>query len=206
MTKRGRTYPDLLAENAKVVVGIVIIIFIILIGLILSKTHFKIGSVEVGSEPKIVIDSIWSKSSIKISGKQNINGDGNTIINNPIQNTNKKQNEYSITGTSNQDLINQILKKRKIRFVPTSSNKIEISYTGTIVLVDKNSSAYYYSGGHIKVMINESNCFEFEEFKIDQMRPSSKDQIANEIQNSIDRHINSNVELFSKKIIGCLKI
>jgi hypothetical protein len=206
MTKRGRTYPDLFAENLKGVVVFVIVIFIIVLGLILSKTYFKIGSFEVGSQPNIIRDSTPSNSSVQVSGKQNINGNGNTIINNPIQNTNKKQNEYSIIGTSNQELISQILKKRKIRFVASSSSNIEISYTGMIVLVDKNSNAYYYSGGHIKIMINKRNCIEFEEFNIDEMRPSSKDQIANEIQKSIDRHINSNLELFTNKIIGCLKI
>jgi hypothetical protein len=218
MTKTGRTFADLIAEYPKVAVSIAIIICIIVLVLIRSKTHFKIGPVEIGSQPKIVTDSIASNSSINISDKKNIDGDGdgnvnnngiingNIFINKDIQNTNKKQNEYSITGTSNPRLINQILKKRKIRFVSNSSNNIEITYTGTIVLVDKNSNAYYYSGGHVKVMINQSDCFEFEEFKIDQMRPSSKDQIANEIQNSIDRYIDSNVELFSKKIVGCLKI
>jgi len=153
------------------------------------------------------------ESKITTNGKDNtiINGNNNTfqknstIVNNTIS-TNKKssENEYSIIGTSNKSLQKNIENFAKIKLIPNSNYKIEITHTGEISLLDKDSEAFIYSGGNILIEVNNQNCFEFENLKIPEMKPNSKIAIINEIQKNIDNCINNDPKLFSNKIIECI--
>lgn len=114
MTQKGRTYADVISENRKIIIFFVAIILIIIIILIQSKTYFKIGSFEVGSNTDTNNDSMKYNKKVEIKGNQNINGNNNMLINNSYQqNVNENIKEYSIIGTSNKKLINQILKKKQ---------------------------------------------------------------------------------------------
>lgn len=165
------------------------------------------------------IKSLWPsedktvENKITTNGKDNtiINGNNNTfqknstIVNNTISPTKKSnENEYSIIGTSNKSLIKNIENFGKIKLVSNSNYKIEITHTGEISLLDKDSDTFIYSGGNVLVKVDNQNCFEFENLKISEMKPNSKYAIINEIQKTIDNYINNDPKLFSNKIIECI--
>lgn len=113
--------------------------------------------------------------------------------------------EYSIIGTSNKKLITAIENNQVINIVPNSSNKIEVTYEGSVTKLNENSNSYYFTGGYLIININDNKCYEFKNFIIKDMRPNSKDIINNEINNIIELYVEKNVNLMSKKIIECAK-
>jgi lipopolysaccharide export LptBFGC system permease protein LptF len=166
------------------------------------------------------IKSLWLsedkavETEITTKGKDSpiINGNNNTfqknsyVINNTVSSKKKSnENEYSIIGTSNKSLFKNIEKFGKIKLIPNSNYIIEITHTGEVSLLDKDSDAYIYSGGNVLVKVDNQNCFEFENLKIFEMKPNSKNSIINEIQKNIDNYINNNPKLFSNKIIECIR-
>lgn len=172
-----------------------------------------IVSIFVGLKSLFSSQDKTAETKITTNGKDNtiFNGNGNTfqknntIVNNIIS-TNKKssENEYSIIGTSNKTLLKHIEELGKIKLVPNSNYTIEITQTGEISLLDKDSNAFIYSGGNVLVKVNNQNCFEFENLKISEMKSNSKNEITNEIQKNIDQYINNNPKLFLNKIIECI--
>lgn len=152
------------------------------------------------------------ETKITTNGKENtiINGNNNTfqknstIVNNKISpNEKSNENEFSIIGTSNKSLIKNIENFSKLKLVLNSNYRIEITHTGEITLLDKDSDTFIYSGGNVLVKVNNQNCFEFENLKIPQMKPNSKDAINNEIQKRIENYIDNDSKLFLNKIIEC---
>lgn len=154
------------------------------------------------------------ENKITTNGKDNtiINGNNNTfqknstIVNNTISpNKKSNENEYSIIGTANKSLIKNIENFGKIKLVTNSNYKIEITHTGEISLLDKDSDTFIYSGGNVLVKVDNQNCFEFENLKISEMKPNSKSAIINEIQKNIENYINNDPKRFSNKIIECTR-
>ncbi len=152
------------------------------------------------------------ETKITTNGKDNTNINGNnntfqknsTIVNNTISSNKKSnENEFSIIGTSNKSLIKKIEDFGKLKLVPSSNYRIEITHTGEITLLDKDSDTFIYSGGNVIVKVSSQNCFEFENLKIPQMKPNSKDAINNEIQKRIENYIDNDSKLFLNKIIEC---
>lgn len=207
MTQRGRTNADLIAENKIPFITL----FLILVGLVIWFAYHnipvKIGSLEVGSN-STKKDSIENKVNFNINAtgnnNNNIIGDNNKIIEVKYSNP-ENQNHYSIEGTKNRVLINRITNLMKIKFVPNSKRYIKITHTGNILPLDKNTNTYYYTGGNVKIIINDNCYHEFENFKIDELRPNSISAINQEIDNSINHYIELNVQQFLNEIQKCVK-
>jgi lipopolysaccharide export LptBFGC system permease protein LptF len=165
------------------------------------------------TEPKIKINR---KDHIIIDGNGNdntiIDGNGNKvernsyIINNNRSDTQNKKNktDYQVIGTSNNKFLNFLKKSQKINIVPNSVNVIEITFTGEISLLNQNSDTYIYSGGNVLLKVDNLNCHEFENLKISDMKPNSKNTIITEIQKNIDNYINNDPKLFLNKITKCI--
>lgn len=205
MTKFGRTYADLLHEYRWIVLVVVVVLFVLAI----FGNNFKIGPFEFGTHPDKV-DTTDNGNRNITGGQNNINGNNNVNVSNngdtyviPNYNTPKEQNEFSITGTANSRLIKRLENSKVIVIVSNSPKIIDVSYTGTVAPFEGNM--YYYSGGNVVLTINGICYHEFKEFKIDQMRPNPKNRIVEEIDKVINYYVETNLDLFSNKIIECIR-
>lgn len=140
-----------------------------------------------------------------ISGNGNNIQENNIVINNNSSVSEKKNSkiEYSILGTSNEKLLQNLKKSKKIDIIPKSNNVIEITHNGEVSSLNKDSNSFIYGGGKVVIKVNNLICFKFEDLKIEEMKQSSEDEINNEIQKNIDNYINNNPKLFLNKIIEC---
>lgn len=204
MAKFGRTYADLLHQYRWII--LIVIVALLIVGI--SGNKVKVGPLEFGTEADKVDTSEGGSRNIN-GGQHNINGNNNVNVSNNgdtfiIPTTAaKNQNEYSITGTANARLIKRLEKSNTVIIVPNSEKIIDISFTGSVMPYDGNM--YYYSGGNV-VLVIDGICYnEFKEFKIDQMRPSTKKLLVEQIDKEVNVYIETNIELFSQKILECIR-
>lgn len=133
-----------------------------------------------------------------------------TTVNNPVTiiGANETIDDsliYSMDKVNSLKLKKELEKSSNIKISNNSNNTIEIIHTGKIRLFSKESEVYIYTGGNIEILINGSTCYEYKNFKIPSMRPSSRENINNNLHKVISNIVNQNVIIFSKKIIECIK-
>lgn len=190
-------------KKTKSILGIISVLVAIIGGIVGIIISIKTCSHPERNNP---IPNITTKgeSSTTIVGNGNTVQRNNIIQNNVSVNTKPNKISYSIIGTSNRILLKDLKTLKKIEIVPDSKNVIEITFTGEISLLDKNSDTYIYSGGNVLIKVDNLNCYEFENLKILEMKPNSKNIIITEIQKNIDNYINNNPKLFLNKITECI--
>lgn len=203
MTQRGRTIADLIAEN-KVIFLILLVLFIgLIVWLNKQDVLVKVGPFQIGSE-KNVNDTVLPQQKIFINGDNNVNGNNNNIYQIKYVKKSSKY-EYTIIGTKNIYLVKQIKDLINIKFVTNSKKYIKITFTGEIRSLDKSNNSYYYTGGFLKIIVNDNCEHVFTEYKIEEMRPNSIDIINQELDNKINYYVDLNVTQISKKIVKCLQ-
>jgi len=108
----------------------------------------------------------------------------------------------------NEFLINYIEKETGLKYSRnTFDYKIEISKSGETILTNENKSLYKYSGGNIKLILNENDCYTFEDLVIpESMNLGNPLQpLNNSLDNKIKNLIKSNRDKIGIEIINCLK-
>ncbi|CAM1355833.1 hypothetical protein [Tenacibaculum halocynthiae] len=150
----------------------------------------------VNNSPVIINNTINSNSVTKYN---------NTIKEIAPKKTIPNSLYYSINIVNNLKLIKTIERSSNIKIRSNSSNKIKITYTGQIKLLSKDTNVYIYTGGNIKILINNYICYNYKDLKIKSMRPNSIESINSNIQKNIEAIVDLNLNTFSNKITQCIK-
>lgn len=130
------------------------------------------------------------------------------VKNQTKKNVNLSENTYSITNLVNENLITNLEKRLRLKYVLNNGYyKISLGYSGDILPVNEDKTLFVYHGGNITVKVNGHICGIVDNIKLERTLSSGNDFsfVEKEINSQIYNQVNSNPNLIINEIELCLK-
>lgn len=186
-----------------IIVAILTGLFLIIVTVINCNNNNS----EKPSNENVVIDSSVIEDNHGTLNKTNVGNNSGTInIGSETTNIYQSKSEiitgYAIKGSS--ELLKRLNQSDQVIVNQNSKKSIELSYSGELVEISKDSEIYIYNGGYLKAIINDESCKNLKELKLDYIKANTKNKIESELRNRIDEHVKSNFLLIQKAILECI--